>query len=102
MAFIEQGVAMLSSVLNSSRAILVNVSIMRAFVRLRKMIASHKELRRKLADLEQHVENHDEKIQTIFEAIRQLMIPPDKKDKKGIGFTVKERRKQYGKGRKGN
>ena len=101
MAFIEQGVAMLSSVLNSSRAILVNVSIMRAFVRLRKMIISHEQLSRKLKELEQHIMNHDEQIQTIFEAIRQLMIPPGKKDKKKIGFTVKEKQKAYGRRRKG-
>jgi len=100
-AFTEQGVSMLSSVLRSKRAIEVNIVIMRAFVQLRKMMESHKELRQKLADLEQHLENHDEQIQAIFEAIRQLMIPPDKKDKKKIGFTVKERRKKYGKRRKG-
>ena len=82
MAFTEQGVAMLSSVLNSDRAIEVNIAIMRAFVQLRKMIASHSELEHKLTEIEHRLENYDEQIQTIFEAIRQLMIPPDKKDKK--------------------
>jgi len=95
MASTEQGVAMLSSVLNSKRAIEVNIAIMRAFVHLRKMIASHSELARKLEDLEQHLEYHDEQIQAIFEAIRQLMAPTDKKDKKKIGFTVKEKQKAY-------
>ena len=84
-AFTEQGVAMLSSVLNSERAIEVKISIMRAFVQLRKMIASNNKLAQKLAELEQHLENHDEQIQAIFEAIRQLMTPPVKPRKK-IGF----------------
>jgi hypothetical protein len=55
---------------------------MRAFVQLRKMIASHSELEHKLTEIEHRLENYDEQIQTIFEVIRQLMIPPDKKDKK--------------------
>ena len=94
-AFTEQGVAMLSSVLNSKRAIDVNIAIMRAFVQLRKMIASHDKLARKLAELEQHLESHDEQIQAVFEAIRQLMTPPAKPRKK-IGFVVKEKRAAYG------
>ena len=93
-AFTEQGVAMLSSVLNSERAIEVNISIMRAFVQLRKMIVSHDKLAGKLAELEQHMEGHDEQIQAIFEAIRQLMIPPAKPRKK-IGFIVKEKQAAY-------
>ena len=95
-AFSEQGVAMLSSVLNSERAIEVNIAIMRAFVQLRKTLDSHAELERKLADLEKRFESHDEQIQAIFEAIRQLMAPPDKKVKK-IGFTAREKQKAYGK-----
>ena len=94
-AFTEQGVAMLSSVLNSKRAIDVNIAIMRAFVQLRKMIASHDKLARKFTELEQHLESHDEQIQAIFEAIRQLMIPPAKPRKK-IGFVVKEKQAAYG------
>jgi len=94
--FTEQGVAMLSSVLNSKRAIDVNIAIMRAFVQLRKMIASNTKLAQKLAELEQHLESHDEQIQAIFEAIRQLMAPSEKKVKK-IGFTVKEKQQAYGK-----
>jgi len=102
MAFTEQGVAMLSSVLNSNRAIEVNVAIMRAFVKLRETLATHKELSRKLADLEQKLGDHDEQIQAIFEAIRQLMLPPDEKGKKKIGFIVKEKQKKYGKKTKSN
>jgi len=92
--FSEQGVAMLSSVLKSKRAIEANIAIMRVFVKLRETVATHKELSRELEDLEQRIEGHDEKIQVIFEAIRQLMAPPDKKVKK-IGFTVKEKQKAY-------
>lgn len=94
-AFTEQGVAMLSSVLNSERAIEVNIAIMRAFVQLRQMIASHDKLARKLAELEQHLESHDEQIQAVFEAIRQLMATPEKPRKK-IGFVVKEKQAVYG------
>ena len=87
MAFTEQGVAMLSSVLRSKRAVQVNIEIMRAFVRLREMLSTHKELAQKLAELEDRLGEHDEQIQVIFEAIRQLMSPPDKPSKK-IGFEV--------------
>jgi len=90
-AFTEQGVAMLSSVLNSERAIEVNVEIMRAFVRLRKMLASHAGLARKLAALE---EKYDEQFKVVFDAIRALMAPP-KKSRKQIGFQLKERRATY-------
>ena len=76
-AFTEQGVAMLSTVLNSERAIQVNIAIMRAFVKLREMIANHKHLAEKFSELERRLEGHDQQIQTIFDAIRQLMAPPD-------------------------
>jgi len=69
---------------------------MRAFVHLRKMIASHAELARKLEDLEKHFEYHDEQFKVVFDAIRVLMAPPDKTKKK-IGFTVEEKQKAYGK-----
>ena len=95
-AFTEQGVAMLSSVLNNQRAIEVNIAIMRAFVHLRKMIASHKELAKKLKELELHIKDHDEKIHAIFEAIQQLITPPEKSGKK-IGFTAKETQKSHAK-----
>ena len=97
-AFTEQGVAMLSSVLKSKRSIEVNIAIMRAFVRLREMLATHKELSRKLADLEQRIEGHDEHIQNIFNAIRQLMTTTESPRKK-IGFTAREKQKAYGKKR---
>ena len=89
-AFTEQGVAMLSGVLNSPRAVQVNIEIMRAFVRLRAVTASNQELARKLRKLERRIAGHDEKIQTIFEAIRQLMAPPPAPPRPEIGFHVKE------------
>jgi phage regulator Rha-like protein len=85
-AFTEQGVAMLSTVLNSERAIDVNIAIMRAFVRLREILATHKELAAKLAELEHKLGGHDEKFQIVFEAIRQLMTPPPAPKKRRIGF----------------
>jgi len=90
-AFTEQGVAMLSSVLNSPRAIKVNIEIMRAFVRLRRMLASHVELARKLDALEK---KYDSQFKVVFEAIRQLMTQP-KADRKKIGFHLKERHSPY-------
>jgi hypothetical protein len=95
-AFTEQGVAMLSSVLHSKRAVEVNIEIMRVFVRLREMMATHKELAFKLVELEERLEGHDEQIQNIFEAIRQLMTPPERERKK-IGFEVKEAAARYAK-----
>ena len=87
--FTEQGVAMLSSVLHSPRAIHVNVAIMRAFVRLRQTLALHKDLAVKLADLERKITGHDANIRTLFEAIRRLMTPPEPPPRKPIGFHVK-------------
>ena len=86
MAFTEQGVAMLSSILNSERAIQVNIAIMRAFVKLREMISTHKELASKLIDLERKIEKHDEDIKLIFDAIRKLMTTPPHTKKGLIGF----------------
>jgi len=83
-AFTEQGVAMLSSVLNSERAIKVNIEIMRAFVRLREMLASNKELARRLDELEK---KYDEQFKIVFDAIRELMTPPEPK-KRPIGFLA--------------
>lgn len=83
-AFTEQGVAMLSSVLRSERAIHVNVEIMRAFVRLRQMLASNAELARKLATLEK---KYDAQFKIVFDAIRELMTPADPKKKRPIGFA---------------
>jgi len=95
-AFTEQGVAMLSSVLNTDRAIEVNIVIMRAFVQLRKISYSKKQLARKLLEIEDRLGDHDEKIEIIFEVILQLMSPPEKPRKK-IGFEVKEQEAKYGK-----
>jgi phage regulator Rha-like protein len=81
-AFTEQGVAMLSSVLRSQRAIQVNIEIMRAFIRLRQMLASHVELARKLDALEK---KYDAQFKQVFEAIRHLMAPPEPK-RRPIGF----------------
>lgn len=91
-AFTEQGVAMLSSVLRSKRAIRVNVEIMRAFVRLRKLVVDQGELTNKLTELEWRVGKHDEHIEAIFNAIRQLMMPPPAKSKQ-IGFRPKSLKK---------
>jgi phage regulator Rha-like protein len=85
-AFTEQGVAMLSSVLRSKRAIQVNIAIMRAFVKLREILSTHKDLAQKLNELEHKIERHDEEITAIFEAIRQLMAPPPREAKRRIGF----------------
>jgi hypothetical protein len=81
-AFTEQGVAMLSSVLNSPRAIQVNIEIMRAFIRLRRMLASHADLARKLENLEK---KYDVQFKMVFDAIRKLMAPPEPKRRR-IGF----------------
>ena len=85
-AFTEQGVAMLSTVLRSKRAIQVNMAIMRAFVKLRQILSTHKELVHKLEELERKIEKHDVNIQSIFGAIRQLMAPPPEKPRRMIGF----------------
>lgn len=87
--FTEQGVAMLSSVLNSERSIQVNIQIMRAFVKLKEMLLTHKDLALRLDALERQYANHDEKIDKIFEAIRQLLEPPKGKEKIIAGFGTK-------------
>lgn len=82
-AFTEQGVAMLSSVLSSKCAILVNIQIMRAFIRLREMLSAHKDLRRKIEAMEK---KYDRQFQVVFEAIRKLLEPPPMEKKRKIGF----------------
>jgi hypothetical protein len=84
-AFTEHGAIMAASVLNSHRAIEVSVYVVRAFVKLRELLRTHKELARKLVELEKRIEGHDEEIIVLFEAIRQLMEPPEKPSKR-IGF----------------
>ncbi|MCA9409313.1 MAG: ORF6N domain-containing protein [Candidatus Omnitrophica bacterium] len=84
-AFTENGVAMLSSVLNSEKAINVNIQIMRAFTKLRELMSSHKELKEKIENLERKFKEHDKNFVIVFEAIRKLLDPPEKPNKK-IGF----------------
>lgn len=86
LVFTEQGVAMLSSVLNSDRAIDVNIAIMRAFVQLRQLLSTHRELAAKLAQLERKLEGHDEAITNLFEAMRQLLSPSGPDHGRKIGF----------------
>jgi hypothetical protein len=93
-AFTEQGVAMLSSVLKSDRAIRVNVAIMRTFVRLRQALESDRALAQKFSELERRVGEHDEEIAAILEAIRQLMTSPEK-PRREIGFHVREKAPRY-------
>jgi hypothetical protein len=93
--FTEQGVAMLSSVLKSERAVKVNIAIMRTFVKLRPALETNRELAQKFAELEKRVGKHDEEIGAIIEAIRQLMAPPEK-PRREIGFHVRETTPRYG------
>jgi phage regulator Rha-like protein len=81
LCFTEQGIAMLSSVLNSERAVQVNIYIIRVFTRLRELLASHKELRDK-------VDEHDKQLKVVFETIRELLTPPKEPKKRRIGFGV--------------
>jgi hypothetical protein len=90
-AFTEHGILMLSSVLNSERAIRVNIAIMRAFMRLRKILESHAELARKLEELEK---KYDSQFRVVFEAIRQVMAPKETPSKR-IGFQLREKRATY-------
>ena len=95
MVFTEQGVAMLSSVLRSKRAIKVNIAIMRTFVKLREMLSTHKKLARRLEQLEKRLMAHDKKIQEIYFAMVKLMEGPEKKRKKkqAIGFTPQKKKR---------
>jgi hypothetical protein len=88
-AFTEHGAIMVASVLNTPRAIQTSVLVVRAFVRLRAMLTTHKELAHKLSELERKLVNHDEAIQSLMNAIRQLMTPPEPK-RRPIGFRVDE------------
>ena len=93
-AFTEQGVAMLSSVLNSERAVKVNIAIMRAFVRLRQTLETNREFARNFSGLERRVGKHDEEIAAIIEAIRQLLARAEK-PRREIGFHVREKMPRY-------
>jgi hypothetical protein len=94
-AFTEHGALMAANVLNSPQAVAMSVLVVRAFVRMRHMLAAHKELTGKLSELERKIGTHDEQIQMIFEAIRELMTPPAPKRRR-IGFLVSERAAKYG------
>jgi hypothetical protein len=96
LAFTEHGAIMAASVLNSPRATETSILVVRAFIRLREILITHKELAGKLEELERRIEAHDEQIVAIFEAIRALMSPSEKPRKK-IGFEVKEAVVRYGK-----
>ena len=93
-AFTEQGVAMLSSVLNSESAVKMNIAIMRAFVQLPRALETNRELARKFSELERRIDKHDAEIDAILEAIRQLMAPPEK-PRREIGFHVREEAARY-------
>jgi hypothetical protein len=93
MVFTEQGVAMLSSVLRSRRAIVTNIQIMRAFTQLRQMLSTHEDLKRKIEAMES---KYDYQFRVVFEAIKQL-LDTDKGPKRRIGFEVKEKKARYGK-----
>ena len=84
MAFTEQGVAMLSSILNTERAVLVNIHIIRVFTKMRELLATHKDVLLKLEQLEKKVGEHDEQIKKIFEYLKELLSPT--KEAKPIGF----------------
>ena len=88
--FTEQGVAMLSTVLNSERAIAVNIAIMSAFVRLRQILATHKQLAERLAAMEK---KYDQKFKVVFDILRQLTEPPPEPPKRPIGFLPPEKKK---------
>jgi len=90
-AFTEHGAIMAASILSTDRAVRVSVYVVRAFVKLRQFISEHKELARKLAELERRLQGHDEQILALMEAIRELMVPPPPKEgRKRIGFSVGE------------
>lgn len=94
--FTEQGIAMLSSVLNSESAIMVNIQIIRTFTKLRKILLTHKDLERKINEIIQvyggKLKDHDQQIKNIFEAINELLKPPAEKDKKKYGFLADKKR----------
>lgn len=92
MAFTEQGIAMLSSVLRSDRAIQVNIQIMRTFTQMRRMLAENEELRQKIEALEQ---KYDEQFEMVFQAIKEILFE-EKGPQKKIGFTAKEKKADYG------
>jgi uncharacterized coiled-coil protein SlyX len=97
-AFTEHGAIMAANVINSARAGQMSVFVVRAFVRLRQLVIDHKELAARLNELERRVANQDGHIKALFQAVRELMAPPERKKRK-IGFLVKERPARYGRTR---
>lgn len=93
-AFTEHGAVMLASVLNSPKAIEASLLVVRTFIRLREILSTHKELAQKLKELELKIESHDQQIVSIFEAINQLLAPPEK-PKKQMGFHLEEPKYKY-------
>jgi hypothetical protein len=93
-AFTEQGIAMLSGILQSKKAVRVNIEIMRAFARLREILAVNKDFAKRLEELERKFNSHDAQFQAVFDAIRELMRVPEKPKRK-IGFTAEEKRAVY-------
>jgi hypothetical protein len=93
-AFTEHGAIMLAAVLSTPRAIEISVFVVRAFVRLREILATHKVLAHKLAELERKIDTHDEAIRSLVSAIRQLMAAPERPFKK-IGFHLREKQARY-------
>jgi phage regulator Rha-like protein len=91
-AFTEHGVAMLASVLKSERAVKISINIIKAFVKLREILSTHKELANKFNELERKIEKHDGEIRMIFDAIRALMAPQETKKKEQIGFRGGKRK----------
>ncbi len=105
-AFTEHGALMAANVLNSTQAVRMSVFVVRAFVRMRKVMAAHEQMAEKLAELEQRVTGHDEAIQSLVRTIRQLMASPrapssrpSARPPRSIGFKVEERRPGYGRAR---
>jgi len=92
--FTEHGAVMLASVLNSKTAIETSIFIVKAFVRLREILSTHRELAQKLKELELKIESHDEQISAIFQVINQMLTPQDKPKRK-IGFSVEEKKVKY-------
>ena len=93
-AFTEHGALMVATVLNTPRAVEVSVYVVRAFIRLRELMATHAELSQKLAELESRVDSHDDEIAALIEAIRQLLSPPEQPERR-IGYRLKEKKRRY-------
>jgi hypothetical protein len=94
-AFTEHGTVMLASILNSKRAVEMSIFVVQAFIRMREMVIGNKQLAKKLAELEERVNDNDETIANLFEAIRQLVEPETPKTEREMGFHIKEKSTRY-------